>query len=328
MSVIAVTLHWNGATGLAKSGDEREFTAVYRAVTNDPRDGPQVIIDHFRDSPSLPFLDYSYAYGNDVQVNAFCDRIDPRRVDGSNVVWEVSLHYAPAEGDESSEPTEGFDKDGNRTTDPLAFHDEIAISKAQFTIPVYRAKIWGGLRGRALIRRPVGTEEVPRNSAGVVFDPPLEMDHSRTVLRLTKRMAAFPMEESEEYQDAINSDWFQITRNIPSFSATFSQYQLKMQNIGGSFQRQNGVFFWRVDYEMHIGSPLWLASGCARSRPGGPRRHRRSRRTRRADLSGAASGRAEIAAAGRCGRQSACRSRCCWMATGSRWIHPTASRSI
>lgn len=90
------------------------------------------------------------------------------------------------------------------------------------------------------------------NTAGLKFDPPLEIDASRPVLRITKYITstnfAFWAQKAEEYQDAINSDTFLY----------WSARKAKIQNLAiGELDDIQGVFCHPLSLEIHFNRDGW-----------------------------------------------------------------------
>jgi hypothetical protein len=85
------------------------------------------------------------------------------------------------------------------------------------------------------------------NSAGQRFDPPLMIDDSRPIVRITRNELYFDPALAIRYQDTINSDRF--------FGAEPRTAKL---NIGPVvYQYQNGIQFWRVTYTIEFRFDNW-----------------------------------------------------------------------
>ena len=69
-------------------------------------------------------------------------------------------------------------------------------------------------------RRAPGSSGAVHNSAFTVYDPPLERDDSRLILRVTKHLAAFPWTDARKYKDVVNSDQFTINKKGNMFFST------------------------------------------------------------------------------------------------------------
>jgi hypothetical protein len=259
MAVLSHSLHWNGATGSWESG-KRQYAAVYLVRTNSALDGPQTIISYFYSQfPTLPVLGSTYAYGNDADPFAFCSRIDPQyHSDRSRTLWAVACSFETRDQDQQEK---GRDKEGNPTDNPLEFHAEIEISKAQFMRPV-----WSAWNLTPLPGRPINTRGAVTNSAGVVLDPPLEKPQTDMVYRIRKNMDHFPDSLAREYQDTINDDKFTLHSQFHEFTTTFLKYEALLANMGGSFNARvinvggndQLIKYWRNDYEIHARQGGWI----------------------------------------------------------------------
>jgi hypothetical protein len=233
--------------------------AVYLVRTDSNLDGPQKIVSYFYSQfPNLPVLGTSYAYGNDSDPFAFCNKIDPQyQSDRSRKLWAVVCTFETID----KEQEQGRDKDGNPTNNPLEFHAELDISKAQFMRPVEKA--WNLT---ALPHRPVNTAGPVTNSAALVLDPPLEKPQTDLVYRVTKYMDHFPDAQAREYADAINDGNFTLNSTFHEFTTTFLQYEALLANLGGSFNARvvdvggndQLVKYWKNAYEIQSRQGGWI----------------------------------------------------------------------
>jgi hypothetical protein len=256
VSVTSHELHWSGATGSWESG-RRQYTSLYRVWTNSNLDGPQTIVSYFQATGSLPFLGDGYSYGNDADPFAVCNAIDPRREDRHARMWEVAVNFETIDKDDE----QGRDNDGNPTNNPLEFHAEIDITKAQFMRPVERA-----YNLTALPKRPLNTLGPVTNSAGLVLDPPLEKPQTDLVYRIRKYMDHFPESLAREYADAINDASFTLYSHFHQFIASFAKHEARLANLGGAFHARvvnvDGtdelIKYWVNDYEIHSREGGWI----------------------------------------------------------------------
>lgn len=249
MAVVQSKLHWTGQTGGWELGGSREYTSIHHVYTDDPRDGPAVVLTH-----GMPWaLGDSYiGVGNDSDRDCKLVSLVPNRCPDTRLKWEVVAKWQQLPSDELEGLGGGrMNNHGDPTDDPLEECDAIDVSYAQFTEPVEKAWYRRGFVGTAAQKRKAGQQYPVGNSALTPYDPPPERDNSRLVLRLTKTMAQFPSAQADAFQDAVNNDKFTIKKPFQGFTMTFAQYQAKMQNIGGVWQLVNGVSRWRVTYEIH-----------------------------------------------------------------------------
>ena len=245
MTVLATNLSADGWVGSEEFGGKRTYTTVYQVEVDDKDDGPSVVLA----AAGLPILGSTYTAGNDFDTLTHLLTLGPaERKSGTRLLWLVPGKWGTPP---TNETVEGVDKDGNPTKDPLDFRDRISMGKAQFSAPVERAVNWTALSGR-----PIGTTGAVINSALVPFNPPLEMDQSRSVIRIIKTASTFPDDDFRLYRDAVNADsiLWRWTEGVgsPHTRLEYSPLQLKMASIGGSLQYADGVTYWEIEYEMHV----------------------------------------------------------------------------
>lgn len=254
MGVVSVTELFDEQTGLETVGFQREYTTPYHVEVDDPNDGPQVVVD----ANGLPVIGNQYTgVGNDVDLAAYCVSLTPSRVPGDRLLWKVIAKWTtipgPGLGGEGSGSRKVKVKDDGETpTDnPLEFRPDIEVTTAQFTSPVERAKYISGFSAAINQFRAPDSFGPVVNSALTVYDPPLERDDSRMVVRITRYKSAFPWADAEKYKDAVNSDDFTIDK--PGIMVrTFKKYTCKLSPITGSYELVNGDHFWNVTYEFHV----------------------------------------------------------------------------
>lgn len=136
--------------------------------------------------------------------------------------WHVTVEY-------------GF-LDFRGTENPLDAPPEIEVDQAQFSRIADRDKDGGAVLNSAMDR----------------FDPPIEADDSRTVLRITVNLKEFNQEWAERYRDTINAVAF-LGRD---------PYTLKLSTVRARRLSDPNVpddhFYWVVNMELHHNRDTWL----------------------------------------------------------------------
>lgn len=90
------------------------------------------------------------------------------------------------------------------------------------------------------------------NSAGLLYNPPAEIDDSRVNFRVKKNVATRPSWYPAGYKDRINSDAF----TIDGLSVVIGH--AKMQSLAlGKVQTRNGVDYRELSLEICVSSELW-----------------------------------------------------------------------
>jgi len=190
------------------------FTAAYRVQTNDPLDGPLVVVNH----ASLPQLYGAYSVGNDSLSNALCIAKTPRPDGDSRTSWIVTCRFS----------TNALPQDTNPLFDPI----KVSLGFDQFT-KVARADVDGN---------PVA------NSMGDVFDPPIEIDDSRPVYRVTRNESYINESLVADMKDSVNANAWR----------GFMPRCVKCKSISpGELQTRNGTDYYAVVYEFHINGDTW-----------------------------------------------------------------------
>ena len=250
MAVIAAKLLRAGSLeGSQTRDDARRYAAVYRITVSSPYDDARVIIDHFADNPVLPWFGDHWDVGNGVDTGAFVREISPRRMDQSRVDWQVTVEFATPDA---------VDEDGNFTDDPLEFACVVAGTMAQFSHPVERANFKSGFVGSAAAYWPANTSIIPINSAGVPFNPPLEEDMGRQVLRFERNFATVNYDFAEN--GIVNSEALVVAHR--GFFKTVHALGGKVNNWAAGIRHERSIFYWHVGCEMHVkglneDNPTW-----------------------------------------------------------------------
>ena len=158
MSVVNVSKAWRGSAGM-RSLQDKTYTVYYRVETDNANDGVRRVIEHFEDTPSLPFLGDIYQFegpGIVEDAGVVLWKIEPTRDQASATVWLVALHYKTpdesGEGGAAGAGTDGVgeDEDGEATDDPVDFHGDLEVNFVDFTRPVDRAIYRGGFTNYAI----------------------------------------------------------------------------------------------------------------------------------------------------------------------------------
>lgn len=186
----------------------------------------QVVTDDLNDGPQTVGIALGlspfdvYGYGNDVDPGARAKTIRIERSEDDPYHWDVEISY--------DSNVEQF------PDDPLSRPTLIAYSFAQFQQVATK-----DVNGKAIV-----------NSAAFYFDPPPEIDQSRLVITMTRNEPIFDPILAVAYQDSINEDyWFGFAPGL-----------VKIQNLNGTPEQENGQYFYRVVYEFHVRWDGWKLS--------------------------------------------------------------------
>lgn len=209
MAVIEVTEHPDGRNGSLNELQEREYTRVFTVKTSSPLDGPEVV----GDAPGLPRIYEPYAPpSGETDLGCLVRQITPEPTD-SPVIWKVTVKYSSA-------------IDSLLNANPLLRPAEISYSAMGVAIPIE----WD-LEGKLI-----------RNTAGEPFDPPLEIEDNRLVMRISVNRPTYDALRFLPFLGSINSKTF----------LGLKPYSTKCVRLDGTRQHENGKLFWRIDSEFHI----------------------------------------------------------------------------
>jgi len=270
--------------GIATIGAKVDFTVVFTVETDDRLDGPQIVGAGDVAGVKIPSIGDFYEFGNDKDKGALCKSINVRATGGK--LWDVTCVYGP-KGDQKpkdNQPEENppmRDPNGDPTDDPMLAAPTVQVSLVHMKQPlaeaIYGGQYWAthdditykpnvsltmptGVAGGSHISALFGKDATGAkwidnrnpvvNSAGTPYDPPLERDHARINLRITRNHQTFPINDVWWYQDTINTSDVKVLAH--GFEMIIPPHWAKMMSISGTPAEINGQHFYRVTYEMHI----------------------------------------------------------------------------
>lgn len=250
MSITASNLHWQGWTGKRGRNNEQSYSVVYRVSTDDRYDGPQTVINNY--GGPMPG-DQGYSVGNDIDGDLICQSVTPKRIGDTRLEWMVTAEFTSGSLD-TEEPKPG--RDGDPTDDPNDWRPVIEVTPQFITTPVYKATYRGKLIGPnfnedALPHRAVGVEGAVTNSAGQVYSPPLEREHTRWLYNVTAFHTDCPLTTYEGNMNHVNDDGILLLlprSDDPTGEvvATFEEYQVRLVSMSASFRYHNEVGYWQA----------------------------------------------------------------------------------
>lgn len=175
---------------------------------------------------TIPTLGTTYAWDSDTDTTAkvVSHDIEQMDEDKSSKWWTVTVNYSSEAG--------SLRTPGPPTSRPARY----SFGFAQFS---------------KVLEQDVDGNPVT-NTAGIKFDPPLEVDWSRPLLRITKYISstnfAFWAQKAEEYQDAINSDTFLY----------WAARKVKITNLSiGELDDVQGTFCHPLSLELQFNRDGW-----------------------------------------------------------------------
>lgn len=275
MAVTSVKILHNGWTGSASASSGIEFNVVYQVEVSDKNDGPLVVLQ----DDELPSIGQIYEVGNDFDPFAFVKSLSPSPM--GEKIWQVVVNYGPAipegEGSSNGVSTEGLDEEGKPTDDPLEIAARISVS----SVLAKRAAQHGAYLGRVTANLGGGFEYNPAhiiadrppipnppfttanlkggiddrtpitNSVFTPFDPPPEIDYTRTRISISMnlRFAPFWM---KRYVNSVNKSKVWFTNALGDTIASADPFAAKVMGVGYQARILDGKMFWATDVDILV----------------------------------------------------------------------------
>lgn len=195
--------------GHESSIDTKERTYVRTFLVTMDSDDDRALTA--RTASGIPQLGHSYQAGTEFDAFAFVNSVKANRVDKR--VWQVVVTYSSVAPEENQQ-------------DPLTADPKYSWGSAQFSRPI-----------------DFDINDALLNSAGDPFDPAIEKEDSRDVLRVTRNEATYSPSIASTYKNKVNSGTFY---GYPPGHA-------KVFDISAdSFRHTDGNVYWTVNYEVHF----------------------------------------------------------------------------
>lgn len=253
LSVEKVPENWTASKSI--EGNGASYEGFYRVKVDDPEDGPAVVLA----ASGLPELGSSYSFGNDSDSNAFLTDLSPTRENQSDrTKWLVRANWEPRT------ETQDLDENGSPTANPVTAVPKVEFSLQHFTKPVENAVFLGFTEagpgpGLGVLQRNANGVIVPileigevgpiMSSSGEVYDPPVEKDDVRVIMRITVASLTFDPDWFL-WMNTINSDAF-IFRTF-GMAMALERHTAKLNDITASQAMRDNVIFWRISLELGL----------------------------------------------------------------------------
>lgn len=212
-----------GRSGDGKSDYNRSYTVVWRAIVDDPRDGPATV----GSAAGLPARFSPYVgYENTDDPAALCTSLKPDQIgaDGEWRVWKITATF-------ETQFTQGQDQHENPTDRPpeywVEFQDETrSVTKTYNDLDIV-------------------------NSAGQLIAG-LERDYSVATIVIQRYESAFDPQSWLEFQNTTNSGTFSL-----SGIGSFDDQTLLMKITTGKAETINSYRVWPVTYRLKYKEDTW-----------------------------------------------------------------------
>lgn len=257
MTITGHTLHSRGDSGSYDSTGKISYDAVYHVFSSSALDSVPQVVSYVLSN--IAAMGDSYSYGNGSEATAVLRRVSPKRVQGRPWQWVATLNYATPESsddEQQSNPSGAPGEEGQNTTNPLDWRDTLVKSSKFITVPCYKVKYLT----EASIFFAVGEYGPAMNTAGSAFVPPPEREVEIETFRIEHYDEYFPV-DTKFYIGRVNADTFFINYDYmgsPAYERSFQQYECKLAQWDGAFERVNGYDVWRWTLEIQSHPDTWV----------------------------------------------------------------------
>lgn len=236
MAVVSVNRLFTARAATEDFQRRRTYREQWEVVVDSLLDDEQVVAN----APGLPLLGQSHAG----DAAALCVGLDPEQSGDQPLIWYVSVAY-----DTRPDFPQANDLAGGAAQDPGSIPENPlarpAVWRVTFEDGQDVAREWrvvDELDVLAAALTPVA------NSAGLPFDPPLVVDVSRPVLRVTKNVASVGFAYLMGLEGVINDrEW----NGIPKWCA-----RVKRTEAGNRYE--NGVSYVELSFDIALNKDTWV----------------------------------------------------------------------
>lgn len=267
---VTITEIFDGRGGSLSADRGREYTRVFLAETDDPRNGPETI----RASDGIPRLGDPYvSTDGGTDTGAVVRDVNTRQGE-TPYHWIVEVTYSSESTRTSGEddPDEaggggggggnggggdggggggggnnGGGGGGGGGNDPGGGGGG-GSGESQIGNPLLRpAEIsWDAVKAQVIAMRAADGTTI-RNSAGSLFDPPVMTEEVRLALRISRNQATFDANDILTYVGAVNETAW---RGFPARC-------VRCMKLGADRNFESGIYFWKVTMEFEIRRDTW-----------------------------------------------------------------------
>lgn len=261
MSIVGRRLLFSGPSAKATRAGT-EWKQVWQYQTNDPLDGPQVILDHL--AANGPWFGAAYSNGNDYDRWSLVEEIEiPQHATGAAEFWQVNISYKPASGGGGLDPKPRQGDDGEYYEEPWMWSAEVSTSVQQVSVPVDEARYITGFT-----HVPPRVEEdklIPFTNSTLVekHDPPLERDDAHMIIKIKSWHLKIDFDFVQIFLNTVNNR--KMVFNSPDYEGTFPAYTIRFVNFEMTERREILTFggirrfmkFYETVAELHYNPHGW-----------------------------------------------------------------------
>lgn len=218
----------DGRQGSLNEEKDREYSLVYKVVTDDRNDGPEIVMT----AAGIPLIGSVYVSGNDFDPDAVVINKAASQGD-SPWEWEVEVTFSTVV---DSDPEDEEENPLLRPADvSYSFASRRIIPRGHYSDPL----------------APSGTKDFEvaiEASNGEKFDPQPEVDLAEPVLSISKNVATINAADLMSLANAVNSDFF--------LGAEPRQLKLDAPQATRQWNKTVG-YYWQVSYAIRFRYDTW-----------------------------------------------------------------------
>ena len=239
MALVSINRLWTSRGGTDTFTRQRTYREAWEAITDSASDDEEVVAGASAAALGLPRLGQPHPRF----PFAVCVEINAEQTDETPFRWMVSLKY-----DSNPQLPNGTDPDGN-SQDPATIPENPLLRRATweltFETTTEPATTWrpfdaGGNLAAAFV--------AVRNSAKLPLDPPLQVEVSRPVYRITKNVPFVATAFVLSLENALNN---RLWRGIPAYCA-------KIRGVRAANKFENGVAYVELSLEIALKRETWI----------------------------------------------------------------------
>lgn len=240
MALVSIYRLWTSRGGTDTFTRQRTYREVWEAVTDSAADDEEVVAGAGAAALGLPRLGQPHPRF----PAAVCVEISAEQSEETPFRWMVNLKYDSSPTlPNSTDPDGGGQSPGDIPENPLLRPAQWKIAGQKTTEPGTQWRVVDAGGNLAAALTPI------RNSAKLPFDPSLQIEVSRPVIRVTKNVPFVTLEYLLRLQDAVND---RVWRTLPKWTA-------RVDNYDTSNKFENGVSFVELSVDITLKAETWLA---------------------------------------------------------------------
>jgi hypothetical protein len=231
-------------TGRDAATGVREYEAVYAVETDSPHDGPKTV----KDAVGIPKYGDYWRTSTETDTEAYLFDKNAEADPENTQIWNVTCTYSTATDASAGQAGAGLVIPEQKEVDLAPELEWDFVERTVAAYYAYEAILYqGGKVIRVLDDTKRGHILPIVNSARDFFDPPLERDDARLVLRLSRAVGSYNPILALQYANVLNSDTY----------LGFPPKTILLKPIRAKAVFEKGLTYFRINTEMHFRLDLW-----------------------------------------------------------------------